>query len=394
LSVTRPNQYRISKAASARRLLAVCAAVLMVSLPLESVQALTRDAPIPLTGPSGWAEPGALVTFGAAGTIVGYTELDEEGIWRAYLRRSNGTTTTVFPLFGNAGADTTSVSLSSSGQNIDVVWMRSGDQGDEIKYRRSTDAGATWSAPQTLVGPAAGPYGPRVARDGAGHVAVVWTNWRTNKILVKVSTDGGATFKPATALATGGWDSPSVAVGGGAIVVAYLSTNPDANPGVVMRRSTNNGAGWGHPRALASGRALEVYARAVGQTMLVAFTRWHSGDYWVVERRSLDAGGSWAASTPIAPRTGNRSDGPVLSARRGVWRAIYAQCTDDACSGSVVRYRRSTDNGATWSNAATAGNTGVGNWPSGVGATESGPVVVWVGIDNVQQTVYLREGHA
>jgi hypothetical protein len=72
-----------------------------------------------------------------------------------------------------------------------------------VKYRHSPDAGLTWSETQNLtpVGEIIG--APEVDRDGQGRVAAVWTNFEHDRIRIRVSTDGGATFRKAVTVAKG-----------------------------------------------------------------------------------------------------------------------------------------------------------------------------------------------
>jgi hypothetical protein len=358
---------------------------------------VTWEEPIPLTNENGSAQPFSLVTFGAEGTVVGFSQLDDEQIARAYLRRSpDRVTSTMIPLFGTGGAHTHSVSLGSHGQHIDVVWIRHGGSGPEVKYRRSDDAGITWSDPQSLAGPRQGISLPRVARNADGTVAVVWHS-PSRDARIRVSTDGGTTFGGPIALENRTYP-PSVGMTRQAIIVAYRSESfvtgspivTAAGWPIVYRRSTDDGKTWQPAHLFVRDAVGDPQVHGSGRTFVIAVPRYVNGNVWIAGGRSLDHGASWSR-TQISRRGSPTSYDPVLSARGGIWRVAYQQCVSP-CTHTVVRFRRSTDLGLTWSASTTAAESPtVDLVPRGVGATSSGPVVSWSALD-VGETVFMRYG--
>jgi hypothetical protein len=111
---------------------------------------------------------------------------------------SSGTTNAAFPVVANAG-----------GNKLAAVWLEDNGSTSLIKYSQSSDWGATWSAPRTLVSDGASVY-PWVAAKGS-KVAISLYHTTTAGTSDTVpesaqwfetyleSTDGGATFSaPAT----------------------------------------------------------------------------------------------------------------------------------------------------------------------------------------------------
>ena len=151
----------------------------------------------------------------------------------------------------------------------------------DILVARSTDNGATWTDPAALNTNAAtdsgGDWWPQVTTDGAGHWLAVWYSYDTlggtigtdQDILVARSTNNGATWTaPAPLNTNAGADSeydthPQVATDGGSNWVAVWQSvdSLDGTIGedgdVLLARSTNNGATWTAPAPLNSSAAAD-----------------------------------------------------------------------------------------------------------------------------------------
>jgi hypothetical protein len=81
--------------------------------------------------------------------------------------------------------------------NIYVAW----DQvGQGMRFARSTDHGATWSAPLSLSSDVA--IGADLTTGPAGELYVAWPDVSSSTIKVRKSTDGGATFATVRTIAT------------------------------------------------------------------------------------------------------------------------------------------------------------------------------------------------
>ena len=132
---------------------------------------------------------------------------------RVALTTDGGATWPTVVKFADPGNET-SVSMASSGRHIDILMT---DQRDgRALYRRSDDAGLTWTDPvllgkvvraTTTAIPAA-----VIGRAPDGTVAAAWW-WKSERLVVKVSHDGGQTFGYAHTIArwhpgSGGCASP------------------------------------------------------------------------------------------------------------------------------------------------------------------------------------------
>src|SRR5207253_1299478 len=146
-----------------------------------------------------------------------------------------------------AGTGPGSLALGPNG-NIDVVWTESAPpQGtNDVMFSRSTDGGATFSAPGKVTSSLSPTFGVAgLAVDGAGNIQVLWMSSQggVNDAFLSRSHDGGATFA-AENFQSGVSDatpSPQLALdlSGG---VNLLWNSGDQNPTLNFSRSSDGGA--------------------------------------------------------------------------------------------------------------------------------------------------------
>ncbi len=297
----------------------------------------------------------------------------------------------------------------------------------DILVARSSDAGATWTVPAPLNSNAASDgtssdFEPQLTTDGAGNWVAVWRSddslggtinddW---DILVARSSNAGATWTAPAPLnsnaATDGSSSdfePQVTTDGAGNWVAVWRSN-DSLGGtinddwdILVARSSNAGATWTAPAPLNSNAAsdgtssdFEPQLATDGAGNWVAVWRSNDSlggtindDWDILVARSSDAGATWTAPAPLntnAATDGTSSDfePQLASDGTGNWVAVWR--SDDSLGGTInddwdILVARSSDAGATWtapaalnSNAASDGSRsdfspqlatdGVGDW--------------------------------
>jgi hypothetical protein len=172
---------------------------------------------------------------------------------------------------------------------------------NDILMARSSDAGANWTAVAALntnaASDAAGDFQPQLATDGAGSWVAVWTSNDTlggtigsdGDILLARSTDAGATWTAPAALnsnadSDSGIDQqPHVATDGVGSWLAVWYSEDDlggaigTDPDILVAQSTDAGATWAAPAALNSNAASDS-----------------GDDHWPVI--VTDGEGSWVAA--------------------------------------------------------------------------------------------------
>lgn len=262
---------------------------------------------------------------------------------------------------GTAGAtDSMEPRIACDGDSVYAVWMeRAYGANMDICFRRSLDAGATWSADVRLDPDGAGLKAsekPQIVASGS-NVYVAWhdkANGLLEDVYCRASSDRGATWGPANRLDLGsapGTKSslyPKIAASGSNVFVAWhdLRTSPSQ---VWMNRSLDGGQTWLNPDIkVSTGPSASNWPTigCDGQSVTVAWRDYRDGNVHVYFQRSLDAGAGWL---PADARVDTDADGPGTSeypflAHEGA--TVIVAWQDLRTAG--LKIRRSTDGGTTW----------------------------------------------
>jgi hypothetical protein len=235
---------------------------------------------------------------------------------------------------------------------LDVLWVNT--KTNRLFHRRSLNNGFDWD-PQIQVAQNVA-LAADVARFGE-HVTVVYTG-TDNKIRARVSTNGGESFGSAIPLGSVGvaarLGTPTVLNKNGTITVAWFNTPSPGQHMLLVRQSSDGGATWSPARSLKgpdsatparSGQLALFGAGAkkiiVGYSVLVG-----RQDYiHAAAQTSLDGGAHWQPERLVG---GNWSEGPRFAYTGGVLRTSYFTCDGFDCPTAVVKFKTSEDFGLTW----------------------------------------------
>lgn len=280
-----------------------------------------------------------------------YERLTEAGLISIPIRISNSDSVTRFP------------SIASVGMYVHIIWMdsKNGSNNNEIYYRRSTDSGNTF-LPETRLTNNAGEsdYGS-IAVEG-NNVYVVWMDTRDNnqEIYFKRSTDNGGSWGSDVRLTNNSSNSlyPTIAVFNSNIHVAW-SENRDLNFEIYYKRSTDGGANWGNDTRLTYDVVnSSIPSIAVNESKLhVVWTDERDLVAQIYYKKSTDNGFSWSQDIRLVNTIYEASEPNICVSGENI-HVVWEDTRDHNGNPTFdIFYKHSTNGGVNWSNDEKITNT-------------------------------------
>ncbi|HTW90833.1 MAG TPA: hypothetical protein VMH22_03915 [bacterium] len=305
----------------------------------------------------------AVIGVVAVGIVVGQ--------WLPDQRLTTDTTASITSLSNNAR------NVAAQGDTVHVTWLDGPGGSEQVWYKRSVDAGATWTADTQLTNSPARPDVPSISAAGAT-VCVVWSDIRNGHdadVYFKCSTNGGATWGSEVRLTsdTADQEYASVSASGSSVHVVWTDTRL-VKYQVYYRHSTDRGVTWSNEVMLPSDTAGAENATVVasGSSVHVFWKDYRSGSYEVYYKRSIDGGTTWDADRCLvsSPTLGAYPTAAVSGSNvHVVWL--------DFPGNYEIYHKGSTDGGTTWSADHRVSNNDSVSWSPSVGAAGSTCHVTW-----------------
>jgi hypothetical protein len=260
------------------------------------------------------------------------------------------------------GTDKTAIGVDPTGDVFAAWSVFHGSGCNEIDMARSTDHGATFSAPVKVSGGLCTNQGPNWAFGPSGAVYLTWQasgggskgqGQSANGAAFVSSLDGGQTFSPAR------------------IAVFFAPFISEAFSGNGARECGDGAfacpTGFTFPRFDLAYPTITTSGSAVVMAFQVALP---SGQGQIQATRSTDGGATWSSPTAIDPQATGHQFFPWLTASNGTIYAVYYDSRADQgysptrppCNSAsgvtspclAVWSSTSTDGGVTWTHPATA----------------------------------------
>jgi hypothetical protein len=247
-----------------------------------------------------------------------------------------------------------------------------------VLYRRSSNGGASWTAPIELSRPGTDSFGPILAVNSAT-VDLIWHE-RDDPILepgvwrlwYRRSTNSGASWTTPIPLDLGR-GTPSIARQGTTVLVAATD---DASGAVNFRRSADGGVTWESVRTWGKTENALWPSHEEGYPTMafgtgVVYAVWNQGSRGIVLRRSFDAGLTWTWITPLnappIPASWARSTAlPPRIAAAGSWALITYNIYDLDTGAESAAARRTADKGVHWAGQQKLSQGTRPAWPGAV----------------------------
>jgi len=239
---------------------------------------------------------------------------------------------------------------SGLGGFVHVVWWDNRDTNYEIYYKRSTNAGGSWSADTRLTDNSAMSRLPSISVRGP-NVHLVWIDNRdgNDEIYYKRSTDSGVTWGADSRLTNNPSTSfyPSLSSTDSFVHLSWMDRR-DGNPETYYKRSTDNGSSWSQDVRLTND-PYETWNPSISASGSIVHVVWHEtqgGVYEIRYKRSSDYGTTWVPDTLLT----NPSDTAAYPSIAVAGPLVHITWSDnrDGFPNSEVYYKRSTDYGSTW----------------------------------------------
>jgi hypothetical protein len=183
----------------------------------------------------------------------------------------------------------------------------------------------------------------------ADTVHVVWFDTRNNgsAIYYKRSSDQGTTWGPDTRLSgyPGAADFPTLARSGSTLHLAFRDQR-SGQYGAYYKRSPDGGRTWDPDVFISEPQIYNWWPAiaAVESLVYVALNEDSGGNSEVYFRRSPDNGATWSPLQRISNAPG-RSEDPCIAAAGSCIHIVWNEFRDGNCE---VYYRRSSDRGVSW----------------------------------------------
>ncbi len=199
--------------------------------------------------------------------------------------------------------------LSAAGQNVGLAWCdsRDGNWNGELYYKQSSDAGQHWTVDTRLTIDTDSVLDKEMCLVLAGtNRYLVWTRvgWNTsvNSVWFMRSTSNGTTWEPRTRVTSDptAQNQPMVAVSGPNVHICWWDGR-DGGYGIWYRGSTDNGQTWSAEQYLADtlyGSDYPALATA-GRNVHIVYRAWSAGQFGIAYRSSTDNGQTWSAETTL-----------------------------------------------------------------------------------------------
>ena len=249
------------------------------------------------------------------------------------------------------GSEHPDVAVDSS-DTIHVVWDDSSPGNEEIYYKNSEDGGTTWSAAKRLTWSSGDSERPAVAIDSNNRIHIVYYDDTpgNREIYYKRSTDAGATWSTAKRLT---WNSgsshyPAVAVDSGDAVHVVFYDDTPGNSEIYYRKSPDGGATWSALKRL-TWTPYASYSPDIAidsKDIIYLVCEDYSPGYSEVYYRESLGGATWSTLKRLTWTSGD-SENPAIAINPD--DHIHLVWSDGTPGNNEIHHKKSTDGGTTWS---------------------------------------------
>lgn len=267
--------------------------------------------------------------------------------------------------------------ISSSNGNIYTVYYVSTTANFDVHFRKLSESGSIIGPDIKISNSDSNAKFPSIASQG-NYVYISWTESKNgnNEIYFRRSTDGGNNFLPELRLTNNikNSDYSSIAVDGNNLYIIWMDDR-DNNNEIFLKKSTDFGFSWGNDIKLTNNSANSMYPSIAvnGTNIHVVWSDNRDQNTEIYYKVSTDGGINWFNDNRLTYDITN-SVIPSIALNENI---IYVVWTDERDFVEQIYFKRSTDNGATWSNDIRLTNTNYAASEPNVCVSSNNIHIVW-----------------
>lgn len=277
--------------------------------------------------------------------------------------------------------------------DIHVFWsdLRDGSS-DEIYYKKSSNSGFNWSSDYRLTNQMAFSQYPSAAVSG-NNVHVVWQDMRDGnwEIYYKRSSNAGISWSSDIRLTNQIASSkyPCVTTNGTIVIITWDDQRDGSADEIYSIRSTNNGLNWLAEVNLSASPSAYSQRSSVICTGSFIHAVWgenNLNNWEIYYKKSSDAGISWGSILRLTNAAGF-SQNPNITISGSFLHLVW---WDDREGDREIFYKRSTNNGTNWdADTRLTNSMGISQLPS-VSASGSILHVMWQDLRDGNFEIYYK----
>jgi hypothetical protein len=318
---------------------------------------------------------------------------NRDGNNEIYYKRStnNGSSWGVDTRLTNNSSFSDDPTITVSGNTVSISWRDFRDENDEIYYKRSTDAGTTWSSDTRLTNNTFEKYNPAISSFGQ-IVCTVWNDLRHGRaeIYYKRSTNGGANWGVDTRLTVNDSSSlyPSISMAGQVVHVSWVDRRY-GNDEIMYRVSPDGGLTWLAETRISNDTSLsgDPFATGIGQNSFVFWGDTRDGNQEIYFRKSTNLGTTWGPETRLT----NDFSASGIAQAEIYGKSIHLIFSDTRDANVEIYYKHSSNLGANWGPDTRITNDAANSYYPSISLSGQNLHLVWIDDRDGNNEIYYKK---
>ena len=238
------------------------------------------------------------------------------------------------------------------GNNVYIFWCDDMTGNYEIYFKNSTDQGTSWSQIKRLTWTAGKSLNPAVFSQPPNILHLVWCEVMENRseIYYKRSLDGGLSWSSTQRLTwTNSYSElPSLSVDSFGRVHAAWQDNVSGNGEIYYKTSPNSGISWNASQRITwnpgDSGSLSLSIDST-DNIYISWDDMSPGNHEIFFKKSTDNGSTWTGADRITWNQAN-SFNPILVSGSG--SNLYLVWMEDSSGDWEIIFKSSSDSGSSW----------------------------------------------